>query len=159
MVQPEYRGEAEAKRKPTSAEPRSRGLAFVLSLVVSGLGHAYLGQWRRAALWVAAPIMVLLVFCACTILIPWRAAFQWVAPAMVLVMGLAWCGAAGDVWLIPRSLFRKPALWKLPLFWLGNLTFSVAAALAARMFLLQAFKVPGGSMQPALMGFPATRRS
>jgi signal peptidase I len=55
------------------------------------------------------------------------------------------------VWLVPRALFRKTACWKLPLFWLGSVTFSVTAALIARTFFMQAFKIPGGSMQPGLM--------
>jgi len=141
---------AEAKVE-AGAKPPSRGLAFVFSLFVPGMGHVYLGHWRRALLWVCAPSLLLWLFCACTILVPLRWAFAWLVPALVLVAGLAWCGAAIDVWLLPCAHFRRTAWWKLPLFWLGSLLLSVSAASVARRFVLQAFKIPGGSMEPALM--------
>jgi signal peptidase I len=132
-------------------EPRSRGVAFVLSLVVPGMGHVYLGQWRRALIWACAPSVLLMAFCAVTMLVPLRGAFAWLVPSLVLVSGLAWLGTAVDVWLVPRARFRRTEWWKLPMFWAGSVAFSVTAAFVVRTFLVQAFKIPAGSMQPTLM--------
>jgi signal peptidase I len=110
-----------------------------------------LGQWLRAALWAGAPSPLLLLLCAFAVLAPLHGPFAWFVPTLLLVWGLAWCGTAVDVWLVPRARFRKTASWKLPMFWLGSVAFSVALAFAARTFFLQAFRMPAGSMQPTLM--------
>jgi signal peptidase I len=146
MAQTELREEAAGETK--SGEPRSRALAFVLSLFVPGMGHVYLGQWRRAVLWVCAPVAL---FCAFTIRFPLRGTFAWFVPLMVLTWAGVWLGAAIDVWLVPRSRHRKTAWWLLPLFWLGSIAFSVSTAFTLRTFVVQAFKIPGGSMEPTLM--------
>jgi signal peptidase I len=38
------------------------GVALFLALLVTGLGQAYLGYWRRAVLWAALPLLVELTF-------------------------------------------------------------------------------------------------
>ncbi len=38
---------------------RSAFMAAFLSFILPGLGHAYLGRWRRALLWVAFPVVVI----------------------------------------------------------------------------------------------------
>ena len=46
------------RRAATPGRQRSAFAAAVFSLLFPGLGHAYLGQWSRALVWAAAPILV-----------------------------------------------------------------------------------------------------
>jgi LCP family protein required for cell wall assembly len=43
---------------PPGAPVRSAFAAAFLSFILPGLGHAYLGRWLRALLWVAVPVLV-----------------------------------------------------------------------------------------------------
>ncbi len=150
MVQPQYKPGIDSELREGEALP-SRGLAFALTLVSGGLGHLYLGQTRRAVLWACLPIALALTFAAAVVILPWRAAFGVFLPVLLLIITVAWGGALGDVLLVPRPRFRRVPWWTLPLFWVGNVVFAVLAALGARTFLVQAFKIPSGAMQPALM--------
>ncbi len=150
MVQPQYEPGIDSELRAGEALP-SRGLALVFGLIASGLGHVYLGQLRRGVLWACVPIALALSFAAAVVVLPLRWAFGVFLPVLLLIVGIGWGAALGDVLLVPRQRFRSVRWWYLPLFWLGSVAFSVLAALGSRTFLVQAFKIPSGSMQPSLM--------
>ena len=45
--------------RPVARRRRSAFAAAFLSLIVPGLGHAYLGRWMRALAWAALPILAI----------------------------------------------------------------------------------------------------
>lgn len=125
--------------EPTSPVSRTRrAWAVLLSFIPGpGAGHLLLGRWKRCLLWLA-------VLCAvqATMLFTWM-----VGPLLLLLLTPA---AAVDAARV-RPAERVPrlgisALWVL-LFWLGSLV----PLTVVRGFVVEAFHVPSGSMEPTLL--------
>ena len=135
-------------RLPSS--PRRR-VALGLALLGCGLGHFYAGLPRRALGWCCWTFAGLLALAAALpslgSAIGWRAAFF-----VFVVFGLtAWAGPMVDLArLRMRDLVARP-VWQVVLLWLGLLLAASAVRHIVRVFLVEAFKVPTGSMTPTVL--------
>ena len=101
----------ETESRPT-AQPRSGGVAAVLSALFPGLGQLYLGE-RKTALIFAAPVIALIAFIA-FILMNRSVAVRILDPTisfgmmiLVLVFGFWWVGAILNGW---RGGEHRPGL-------------------------------------------------
>lgn len=131
-----------------SAAP-SRVVALFLNLCTApGVGHFYLGHTARALAWVVVPLLLLGAYLAALVRVP--ALYG----TFLLVVG---CGAVGvrlavllDVFLVPTARFRRARWLHVGLFLLGAVGFQVLGSMLLRSRVAEAFKIPGGGMQPAL---------
>src|SRR3954466_11071410 len=73
----------------------SRVFALLLGMVGPGLGQAYLGQWRRAALWAFVPLPVFLCYTVLLVRVQSAAAYRSFLPVALLF----WIG-----WFVARSI-------------------------------------------------------
>ena len=73
--------------------PRAVALATILSLVMPGLGHAYLGRLGRALIWFAGAFLLVAIANS-------DDAERWVLLAVLTPLGLA---SAFDAWWILRE--------------------------------------------------------
>ena len=134
------------ERKP------SRAVAIALAVLAgAGVGHFYIGAWRRALAWTAT-ILVLAI--ATTVGLPsigeaygYRLAFA--ALLFPLVLGAA--GPALDLLTIDRTRFRRIAPVNVLLFWMAVTAVAVSFRLALRGMFVEAFKIPSASMTPSLL--------
>jgi signal peptidase I len=126
-------------------------IAVLLSVLVSGLGHAYAGQWRRGALaWILSITLGLLGFFV-VIVLP--------APGAMIVLTLLLVGTplvvAGDAWRVARVADPHYQLRAY------NRWYVYAAALLLSAFVVEpifkrvldtsvagAFRLPSDSMSP-----------
>ncbi|HEY8072581.1 MAG TPA: signal peptidase I, partial [Labilithrix sp.] len=127
-------------------ERRSKSVAAVLSLVVPGLGQIYMGHAPRGAVWMAAavlgPVVLATMSSAATrgVLLASGAAALLLAAACI-VDAVRFC--------TPRGAIPKTAMIIV-----GVVFYFVApvfVALLLRIFVIEAFKIPSGSMMPTLM--------
>jgi signal peptidase I len=136
--------DAERQRRRT----RDPWLAAFLTLVVPGIGHLYLRRWLGGGLLLAGTILVWLVATVAYGVAPAGAAWMAVAAVLALYETLAVLLA----YLSGRSAARKNrgAIAGLCLLTFGIGTAPMAASLIVRETTVEAFRVPAGSMAPAL---------
>lgn len=132
----------------------SRAVATVLSLLWPGVGQAYAGRLRRAAFFVAAPIGALsLAALFARALVANHLSGVGIP---IAVLALVWqVVAALDANKIPKAfLVPGPRARRLGItlaVWLARVALSVATSLAIRGYVVEAFKLPSGSMTPSIV--------
>ena len=134
----------------SAAEPRppSRTLAVLLSLVATGLGHVYAGRTRRGLAWaVLAPLV----------------GMGWIASlerrhlgGWFIVLGLVglvpWVAAMMDAGRVAsRPGARRAGVLLVSLLGIGLFVIGRGTALLARRFVIEAYKIPSGSMMPTML--------
>lgn len=138
---------------PTSSNRRRTALAVVLALIAPGLGHLYAGQPRQAAAWLVARLSI-----------PWFVAvviWWWGINVTVLfvVTTQAWvitiaCAASAAV--VARAapdsyqLRRYNRALVYLAFWAGFTLLASGTSHLLRTHVIEAFKLPSGSMIPTL---------
>jgi signal peptidase I len=135
----------------TGAKP-SRGIALLLGLIGPwGTGHFYLGQSKRAVLWLGIP-SAFLIFCALGL--PWLGSVIGYGLVFgVLFVGVfgAWLASLVDLHRVPETRLRRVAGLKVFGYWVAGILFTIAVRLPLRGLVIEAFKIPSGAMQPALL--------
>ncbi|WP_394844194.1 signal peptidase I [Pendulispora brunnea] len=129
-------------------EPRSRVLAFILSFIFIGAGHAYLGQTRRG-LWLLGVGFGCLCLAAGVLAIAGPLTIAGVLLA-VLTLALYRLVLAVDTLLIPEEQFVYLSWGRVVLQGMGLAVLGFALAILTRTFVLEAFKIPSGAMIPTL---------
>jgi signal peptidase I len=130
----------------------SRGIAIVLHLLGPlGLGQFYLGQKRRAAWWL---LLVLGAFVALGFALPVLGASVGYGKTLVLMVVAAfaaWITCLIDVLVTPSArMTRVPRLVVFG-FWCAGTVLGVGLRTVLRRYAIEAFEIPGGSMQPTLL--------
>ena len=139
----EKREDARQPREPVLEETaalirRRRRIALLLNLVLApGVGHLLLGRVRRGALWIAAAIGLTLF------------SLLWVHATWLAVFGTR-IGAAIDGRLVRVSASALKRRGRTAPAWVVGLVGSLLAFGLIRAFVLEGFKIPAGSMIPAL---------
>ncbi|MEW6582853.1 MAG: hypothetical protein AB1416_08845 [Actinomycetota bacterium] len=85
--------------RPPQGASRRRALALaaILSLLMPGLGHVYIGRFARSLIWFGGSLLIAAILRGGDLA-------MWVPIAMFTVVGLA---AAGDAWLMIRFRVRE----------------------------------------------------
>lgn len=137
--------------EPPNVEKKpSRAAAALLALLCTGLGQAYLGQWRRALLWALVPLGAILSVVLLVVLGRTSALFGSLIFALVFLFYGARVGALLDVFALREARFQATPAWRWIAFGALITLAEVSTALTVRTFLMQAFKMPSGSMSPTL---------
>src|SRR5437879_4073591 len=88
------KGRGEASIAPERTAAKSPALAGVLSVLIIGLGHWYLGRWRRALAWEGA--LLALAFAVTALNVP---------DAVLSTVALALAGSSGvDAWRVANEM-------------------------------------------------------
>jgi signal peptidase I len=133
-------------------KPPKRGLAILLGVLGPwGIGHYYLGQTRRALAWLALPALALVSFAL--LLQPLGEVFGYgkVLALLVCSIPLAWVASLLDVLAVPEARLASARKLAVVGFWLAGFTLSLALRGALRGYVIEAYKIPSGAMQPALL--------
>jgi len=130
---------------PEERQP-SRAVAALLALVAPpGVAHAYLGMPLRGAVWLAARLLVAIAAIA---LGPSLGLGPW---GVLVVIAVPSLGQLADVTLVPRRLIGKAHGGAIAAFFGAAFVLFVASSVVLRMFVVEAFKIPAGSMSPTLL--------
>jgi len=126
-----------------------RWLAFLLAAILSGgIGHFYLGLWRRALFWLGVHAVPILPLALVTVAFDGNVA----AYGGVLVLAvLARLGQLLDLAFLKRDRFKRTPLLRVLGFALVALGLPYGMAVAIRVNVVEAFKIPGASMAPGLL--------
>jgi signal peptidase I len=133
----------------TTATAAQRVGAFFLSFFSAGTGQFFLGHTRRALAWLAlgvigVPLSAILIDVA-------GKQGHVVLPGIVfMVAALARPLSAFDTFAVAPAEKRPKTLWVVAWFVMA-LSAIVAAPVATRVFVLESFKVPAGSMMPTIL--------
>jgi signal peptidase I len=131
--------------------PPKKGLALALGLLgPPGIGQFYLGRRRRAVLWFAVPAVV---NCALIALMPATGAAIGYGRALVLLVVVAigaWLASLVDASRV-QAHPKRPSTGMVAAYWVVGVLLALGLRSSIRHFLLEAFKIPAGSMTPALM--------
>lgn len=135
-----------------SHAPVKPGVAGVLSVLVPGLGHIYAGRTRRAYMILFNEIGLSFLL-AVTM---WLTRWVGIVVVIFILAPLWWITVTLDSVRIARSTrsrnvppTKTPATYVL--FILATFVFSNVAFALTRSQLIQAFRVPAGSMMPTLL--------
>jgi signal peptidase I len=142
--------EPERVRPPADREPRASWVvAALLSLVVPGLGHFYARRVRRGLVWALLPIVLGLgALSSMRIRGP-----LFLLPFVLLVIHavLLRLGSAADAgWVVRREATSRLSILRTVLAAAAILSFAEGYAAALKHFVVEAFKIPSGSMLPTL---------
>ncbi len=136
----------------TTGRKPSRGIALLLGLLGPwGTGQFYLGQTKRAVLWLVVPSTCLI---ACTMALPWLGSLLGYGLVFgVLFVGSfgAWLGSLVDLHRVPEARLQRARALKVAGYWVAGVLFTIAVRLPLRGLVIEAFKIPSGAMQPTLL--------
>jgi signal peptidase I len=127
----------------------NRAVAALLAFVAPpGVGHAYLGLPVRGAIWAGVCLVFGLAVPAAL-----GGALGGGATLVLVMLGvvLPWVGPTADVLFLPRSRFRETQMTPLILLLVGGAVAALVTLVARRVFFVEAFKIPAGSMTPTLL--------
>src|SRR5262249_27100418 len=128
------------------AKPRRVIAPVVALLVTTGAGHFAVGAYRRGVLWFVLDAgAVLLGLFGILFISP---SMFWFALGAVVLLRIA---SVGDVLRLPAAdPDRLPGWGKTVLLWIGLVVIRQIGAVPIRAGLLEAFRIPAGSMSPTL---------
>lgn len=130
----------------------NRWVGVALSLVPgNGAGHFYLGRRRRALLWVVLPLSLYVALLVAILRTPLPGLYWCFAPAIMLVMFGSRALMALDVAFLPASSFRRAPWLHVALFALAAIAFVVFVQVMVRKYVVEAYRVASGAMQPSLL--------
>jgi signal peptidase I len=121
-------------------------LAFVGPL---GIGHLVLGHRLRGIVWLAAPMLLLLLF---GFTFPsLGASIGWARSLGILcgVMLLVWGASFADLLRIRDE--RHVPVWQIAVFIVVGLSLPFAVSVAVRTLVLESFVIPTSSMEPTVL--------
>lgn len=127
-------------------------VAVVLAIVgPMGIGQLYLGRPKRALAWLLVPSALGLGLLSVVAPLGRGSDFGGlVGTVVVLVLG-AWMASLVDLVRFPNEKTRAVPVWQVIVFFLGGMLFASATRAYVRFAVLEAFKIPSGSMQPGLL--------
>jgi signal peptidase I len=134
--------------KPPSMpeKPPSRAVAELLAVVAPpGVAHAYLGMPVRGAAWLGGSVLVGMGAMA---LGPSLGLGTW---GVLGAMAVPWLGVIVDLAFVPSRRFGKASANAIGALAVVDFVAFVVLAVALRMFVIEAFKIPAGSMAPTLL--------
>jgi signal peptidase I len=104
------------------------------SLIIPGMGLALAGRWQRAIVWAVLPWLA----AALNLVTPW------------FILGAVAALLAGAVDAFVQLGEVESVVWLQPLT-LALVPFPIFTAIALRVFVVEAFKIPSSAMYPTLM--------
>jgi signal peptidase I len=125
----------------------SRILPIVLSVLAPGLGHALVGRARRGVVWLLAPLVLFIVF----LVFAREPSPLKIFGALALAVLVGYVAAVVDVALIPVATYRARSILGMIAFVIAPVVLAPVVAIALRVFVLEAFKVPSGAMAPSVL--------
>ena len=131
---------------PPAVKPKSRVVAAVLGLVAPGLGHVFIGHTLRGAAWLVAPLVLFPVF----MMLAHEPSTVTVFAAMGAIGFVAYMGSVVDAALIPVRKHRPTSVPAVIAFAVAPIVLAPMIAVAMRLFVVEAFKVPSGAMIPTI---------
>lgn len=152
VVAPEEPASPHPEGPRVSADPErppSWTVAALLSLLLPGLGHIYARRTRRGVIWALSPIgLSLLAMASIRVRGPMFILPLFAVEVHAVVLRFA---AAVDAACVIRNHPRpRLSLLGTTLAGLAILAFSEGYGLALKRFVIESFKIPSGSMIPAI---------
>jgi signal peptidase I len=129
-----------------------RGIAILLGVFGPwGIGHFYLGQTRRALAWLLLSAVALVLFALLLQPLGEVVGYGKMLAVLVCSIPLAWVASLLDLLAVPEA--RMASVRKLAVvgFWLAGFVLTLALRGAIRGYVLEAYKIPSGAMQPVLL--------
>jgi signal peptidase I len=123
-------------------------LAFVAP---PGVGHAYLGLPVRGAVWLGACTLVGIGVPAALPAIYGAGGGTVALVVLIATLALPWLGPLVDVLVLPRKRFGEPRMSALIVMLCVGVVIALVTLVGRRVFLIEAFKIPAGSMMPTLL--------
>jgi signal peptidase I len=131
------------------AQPKPSAIvAGILTLFCGlGLGHVYAGRTARGLAWAVAPFVVLFLLAG---LVHGAHGLGPLLGGLLLFVAVM-IGAIADAARTARRSPARASMLRIVLFAVGLFVFGRSLAVAARYFVVEAFKIPAGSMMPTLV--------
>lgn len=146
-VEPQYT--AGLPSPPLRRRPKRR-VALLLALLMTGLGQAYWGYWRRAVLWATLPLFVDLVFYFFTLRFQLRAVYGYALPITVCAWLVPRVAAFWEVRSLPERVSGRSGTGALVLFGFGVCAFAFAVTAFGAINVAATMTVRSSAMQPTL---------
>jgi signal peptidase I len=136
---------------PDARKP-SRGLAVVLALLgPMGIGQHYLGLTKRGVWWLVLSTLAFLALALALAPLGALLGYGKVLAVLVVALLLGWLASLLDLLRIPLARTRRVTALAVAGFWLGGFVMSMGLRAVVRGHVIEAFKMPSGSMQPTLL--------
>jgi signal peptidase I len=126
--------------------PASRAVSGVLSFLLPGLGHGYVGYWMSAGIWFGLDVSLVAVFGATARWWPGKVLLPLLLFAIVGVRIVATVAAIRSARGRSRQSIVTVIVAGVAMF-----VASRGAAFATRAYLLEGYKIPSGAMAPTLL--------
>lgn len=128
-------------------QPKPRGAVAPITLLLAGAGHLAVGKYRRGLLWFVLDAVVLLL--GVVALVAVSPSMYWPLLGAVLTVRIA---SLVDLVRLPAAdPTALPSWGKTVLLWIALLAVGWGQAAAVRANLIEAFRIPAGSMIPTLL--------
>ncbi len=137
-----------------SAEVKKPSLGFAILLMLVGpigIGQFYLGHKRRGAWWLLSGLAA---FVAIEFALPVLGASIGYGKALALLMAAmfaAWVACLIDILVTPAARTMRVRKVLVFGFWCAGTILGVGLRTVLRRYVIEAFKVPAGSMQPTVL--------
>jgi signal peptidase I len=138
--------EADEKERPRP----SRVVALVLGLLALGSGQFYLGQTKRAGLWLLLHLGLMASLLAVRplgVAVGYRLAFF----GWLLLVCFGWLASLVDLFRIREATYRPVRGLSVSLYCVAVVLLSAGLRWSCRSFVSEAFNIPGGGMLPTLL--------